>query len=176
MLLRRCGGCSKKRSLRTNTFFAEFSKVSLSTLILAIFYFTQDDPQQRITRALGINASLVSKIVTRLQDVCSIDIMSRPFIPFGGPGTVVKRDESKFNHKAKVKLTRWSLFIHYFLMCFYRQPRSQANSLRFLVGPPQSEGNQRGGSTGSLANHTEFVNCCSTTEGERLPVTHGYSE
>ncbi|XP_068674271.1 uncharacterized protein [Montipora foliosa] len=97
----RCGGCSKKRSLRTNTFFAEFPKVSLSTLLLAIFYFTQDDPQQRITRALGINASLVSKIVRRLQDVCSLDIMSRPFIPFGGPGTVAKCDESKFNHKAK---------------------------------------------------------------------------
>lgn len=84
--------------------------MSLSTLILAIFYFTQDDPEQRITRALGINASLVSKIVKRLQDACSLDIMSRPFIPFGGPGTVVKCDESKFNHKAKVKLTRCSLF------------------------------------------------------------------
>ena len=83
----------------------------LSTLILAIFYFTQDDPEQRITRALGINASLVSKIVKRLQDACSLDIMSRPFIPFGGPGTVVKCHESKFNHKAKVKLTRCSLFL-----------------------------------------------------------------
>ena len=33
----------------------------------------------------------------------SRDLEDRPFTPFGGPGMVVKCDESKFNHKAKVK-------------------------------------------------------------------------
>lgn len=74
----------------------------IATLLLAIFYFTQDDPQQRIVRALGINASLVSKIVRRLQDVCSVDLLNRPVVPFGGPGCVAKCDESKFTHRAKV--------------------------------------------------------------------------
>ena len=46
--------------------------------------------------------SLVSKIFRRLQDVCSVDLQNRPFIPFGGPGTVAKCDESKFNHRPKV--------------------------------------------------------------------------
>ena len=96
------GGVLKKKSLRTNSFFAEFSKVPIATLLLAIFYFTQDDPQQRIVRALGINASLVSKIVRRLQDVCSVDLLNRPVVPFGGPGCVAKCDESKFTHRAKV--------------------------------------------------------------------------
>lgn len=73
----------------------------IATLLLAIFYFTQDDPQQRIVRALGINASLVSKIVRRLQDVCSVDLLNRPVVPFGGPGCVAKCDESKFTHRAK---------------------------------------------------------------------------
>ena len=34
--------------------------------------------------------------------VCSRDLQERPIIPFGGPGTIEKCDESKFNHKAKV--------------------------------------------------------------------------
>ena len=34
--------------------------------------------------------------------MCSIDLQTRPIIPFGGPGAVVNCDESKFNHKAKV--------------------------------------------------------------------------
>ena len=31
-----------------------------------------------------------------------MDLQNRPIIPFGGPGAVVKCDESKFNHKPKV--------------------------------------------------------------------------
>ena len=76
--------------------------MALATLLKAIYYFTQDDAQHRMVRALGINASLTSKICRRLQNVCSVDLQNRPFIPFGGPGTVAKCDESKFNHKPKV--------------------------------------------------------------------------
>jgi len=39
-----------------------------------------------------------------LEDVCSIDIGRNPVIPFGGR-VLVKCDESKFNHKAKVSLS-----------------------------------------------------------------------
>ena len=80
--------------------------MALATLLKVIYYFTQDDPQQRMVRAVGINTSLTSKICRRLQDVCSVDLQIRPFIPFGGPGTVAKCDESKFNHKPKVKLVK----------------------------------------------------------------------
>ena len=76
--------------------------MSLSSLMKVIFYFTQDDPQKRIAQALNLNQSVVSAICRRLQDVCSVDVQNRPFIPFGGPGAVVKCDESKFNHKPKV--------------------------------------------------------------------------
>ena len=102
---RRCSGCSKKRSLRSNTFFAEFPKIALSKLLLAIYYFLQDDPQHRAARALDFKPPLVSKIFRRLQDVCSVDLENRPFIPFGGPGTVAKCDESKFNHRPKVNIS-----------------------------------------------------------------------
>ena len=44
------------------------------------------------------------QIYQRLQDVCSRDLDQRAFIPFGGPGTIVKCDKSKFNHEAKVRL------------------------------------------------------------------------
>lgn len=99
---RRCSGCRKKRSLRSNSFFEEFPKVALGKLLLTIYFFTADDSQRRIARHLGLNPGLVSRICRRLQDVCSRDLQDRPILPFGGPGIVVKCDESKFNHKPKV--------------------------------------------------------------------------
>lgn len=101
---RRCSGCRKKRSLRANSFFEEFPRVSLGKLLLIIYFFTAEDSQRRISRHVGINPNLVSRICRRLQDVCSRDLEDRPIIPFGGPGIVVKCDESKFNHKAKVNI------------------------------------------------------------------------
>lgn len=99
---RRCSGCKKKRSLRTNSFFEEFPRVALGTLLLSIYYFIADDSQRITARRLHVNHGLISNIFRRLQDVCSRDLADRPIIPFGGPGSVVKCDESKFNHKAKV--------------------------------------------------------------------------
>ncbi|XP_078380322.1 male abnormal protein mab-31-like [Oculina patagonica] len=97
----RCSGCQKRRSLRTNSFFSEFPKVPLTKLLMAIYHYSNDDSQRRTAEVLGLNRSMVSKIFRGLQDVCSLDLQRRPIIPFGGPGSVVKCDESKFNHKAK---------------------------------------------------------------------------
>ena len=101
---RRCSGCKKKRSLRTNSFFEEFPRVPLGTLLLTIYHFVSEDSQRQTARRLNLNPGLVSKIYRRLQDVCSRDLDERPFTPFGGPGAAVKCDESKFNHKAKVRM------------------------------------------------------------------------
>lgn len=49
----------------------------------------------------SMNKNLVGRVFCCLEDVCSIDIGRNPVIPFGGR-CVVKCDESKFNHKAKV--------------------------------------------------------------------------
>ena len=76
--------------------------MSLGKLLLTIYFFTVDDSQRRIARHLGLNPNLVSRICRRLQDVCSRDLQDRPILPFGGPGTVVKCDKSKFNNKPKV--------------------------------------------------------------------------
>lgn len=81
----------------------------IGKLLLAIYIFTAEDSQQRISRHLGLNPSLVSRISRKLQDVFSRDLQDRPIVPLGGPGTVVKCDESKFNHKAKVK--RFNFFM-----------------------------------------------------------------
>ena len=99
---RHCSGCTKKRSLLTNSFFEEFPRVALGTLLLSIYYFIADDSQRITVRRLDVNHGLISNIFRRLQDVCSRDLADRPIIPFGSLGSVVKCDESKFNHKAKV--------------------------------------------------------------------------
>lgn len=108
---RRCSGCRKRRSLRANSFFEEYPKVALGKLLLLIYYFTAEDSQRRTALYLSLNPSLVSSIYRRLQDVCSRDLQERPIIPFGGPGTVAKCDESKFNHKSKVTFN--STFLYY---------------------------------------------------------------
>ncbi|KAK2557526.1 hypothetical protein P5673_020277, partial [Acropora cervicornis] len=97
----RCSGCKKRRSLRANSFFGEFPKVSLGAILRVIFSFTQDDSQRRMAENVNLNRNLVSHICRTLQDFCSMDLQYRPVIPFGGAGAVVKCDESKFNHKAK---------------------------------------------------------------------------
>ncbi|KAL9977551.1 hypothetical protein ACROYT_G014968 [Oculina patagonica] len=97
----RCTGCRKKRSLRTNSFFAEFPKIPLGTLLRVMFSFVHEESQRRIAETLNLRRSLVSRIYRRLQDLCSVDLENRSFLPFGGPGAILKCDESKFNHKAK---------------------------------------------------------------------------
>ena len=64
-------------------------------------------------RALEINASWTSKIWRRLQDVCSVDLQIRLFILFGGPGNVVRCDDSKLNHKPKMKVKNTVVLIRH---------------------------------------------------------------
>ena len=63
---------------------------------------------KQTARMLNMNNNFVCTVFQALEDVCSIDIARNPIIPFGG-GCLVKCDESKFNHKAKVR------FFHHFL-------------------------------------------------------------
>ena len=100
--IRRCSGCRKRRSLRTNSFFVEFPKIPLGTLLRIMFSFVHKESQRRIAETLDLHRSLVSRIYRRLQDLCSVDLENRSILPFGGPGAVIKCDESKFNHKSKV--------------------------------------------------------------------------
>ena len=95
-------GAKKRRNLRTNSFFAAFPKLPLATLLMAIFYFTlRQSPAKNSKNSSNKYKHDISNLST-LQHVCSVDIQNRPFTPFGGPGVVVKCDESRFNHKQKV--------------------------------------------------------------------------
>ena len=99
---RSCTVCRKKRSLRSGSFFERFPKISLGELILLIYFWSMDVSRRKTARMLSMNNNLVCKIFRSLEDVCSLDIDNNPFVPFGG-AAVIKCDESKFNHKAKVK-------------------------------------------------------------------------
>lgn len=101
---RRCRGCRKKRSLRTNSFFAQHAKVALGELLLMMYFWSMDQSRKQTSRMMNANNNLVCQVFRSLEDICSTDIARNPFIPFGRR-TAVKCDESKFNHKAKMSST-----------------------------------------------------------------------
>ena len=102
---RRCTTCKQRRSLRTNSFFGEFPKISMGELLLLIYFWSMDVTREKTARMMSVNVNLVCRVFRRLEDACSLDIERNPFIPFGGTA-VIKCDESKFNHKAKVRKKR----------------------------------------------------------------------
>ena len=66
-----------------------------------IYFWSMDQSRKQTSRMMNANNNLVCQVFRSLEDVCSTDIARNPFIPFGGR-SIVKCDESKFNHKAKV--------------------------------------------------------------------------
>ena len=68
---------------------------------MMIYFWSTDQSRKSTASMMSINNNLVCTVFRSLEDVCSADIATNPFIPFGGTA-VVKCDESKFNHKAKV--------------------------------------------------------------------------
>ena len=96
-----CGACKKRRSLQTNSFFAMFPKIPLGELLLLIFFWSVDQSRKQTAIMGSFNKNLVCRDFRSLEDICTLEISRNPFVPFGGT-SVVKCDESKFNHKAKV--------------------------------------------------------------------------
>ena len=92
-----------KRSIRTNSFFAKFPKLPLGQLIMLIYFWSVDLSCKKTLQMLAIANNLVCKVFHALEDICSMDLATNPFLPFPvGGAAVLKCDESKFNHKAKV--------------------------------------------------------------------------
>ena len=74
---RRCSGCRTKRSLTSNSLFEEFPRVSFGKLLFTIYFFSAEDSQRKISKHLILNPNLVSRILRRLQDVCSRDLQKK---------------------------------------------------------------------------------------------------
>ena len=66
-----------------------------------IYLWSTDLSREQTANTMKSNNNLVCRVFRRLEEVCSIEIEKNPIIPFGGT-CLVKCDESKFNHKAKV--------------------------------------------------------------------------
>ena len=82
--------------------FCTIPKISMGELLLLTYFWSMDMTREKTARMMSVNVNLVWRVFWRLEDVCSLDIDRNPFIPFGRTA-VVKCDESKFNHKAKVR-------------------------------------------------------------------------
>ena len=70
----------------SSSFFVGFPKVPLVTLLNVIYYFIQNDSQRRIAQTLNLRASLLSRVCRRPQDVCSMDLQTRPIVTIWWPG------------------------------------------------------------------------------------------
>ncbi|XP_048588792.1 uncharacterized protein LOC116604693 isoform X2 [Nematostella vectensis] len=97
----RCPTCHRRTSVRMGSFFGEFPRIRLATMVEAIHHWAKKIKQKTSAEMLGISERVVGKISSRLRDICAEDLRRRPVIPFGGPGIICEIDESLFNHKAK---------------------------------------------------------------------------
>ena len=70
---------------------------------MILYFWGEDAIHKKLARNFQLSKETVGKVVRMLKQVCATDLRRRPIIPFGGPAYIVKCDESKFNHKAKVK-------------------------------------------------------------------------
>ena len=71
---------------------------------MLIYFWLIGQSRKQTGRMMNMNVNLVGRVFHSLEDVCSIDIGRNPVIPFCGR-VLVKCDESKLNHKAKVSLS-----------------------------------------------------------------------
>ena len=72
-------------------------------MMMILYFWSIDETQTRTSTMMTMNRNLVCAIFRTLEGVGSQDITNNLFIPFGSPA-VMKSDESKFNHKAKVTI------------------------------------------------------------------------
>ena len=86
-----------------------------------IYFWSMDESRKSTARMMSMNNNLVCTVFRSLEDACSADIATNPFIPFGGTA-VVKWDESKFNHKAKIS----------YYTCFWYEIVALSNLVEFF--------------------------------------------
>lgn len=77
---------------------------------MMIYFWSMDQSRKSTARMMSANNNLVCTVFRSLEDVCSADIARNPFIPFRGTA-VIKCDESKFNHKAKVSKYAFAMLL-----------------------------------------------------------------
>ena len=65
-------------------------------------FWSLEVKQTTVVRLLSVGERVVSLVFDQMRSLCSDDLARNPIIPFGGPGTIVQIDESKFRRKPKV--------------------------------------------------------------------------
>lgn len=85
---------------------------------MLMYFWSMDQSRKSTARMMSVNNNLVCTVLRSLEDVCSADIARNPFIPFRGTA-VVKCNESKFNHKAKVSKHAFATMLLLFCQFFF---------------------------------------------------------
>ncbi|XP_028514200.1 uncharacterized protein LOC114574814 [Exaiptasia diaphana] len=134
----------KKEKLTHQQFLC---RISMWEILAIIYFWSEDDQQRKTARKLSIPANFVSRVYRKLEDVCSEDIASYPFYPFGGPNIIVHCDESKFSHKSKYNCGR----------------RSRNNS--WVIGVITTEQKE------TLRTYSQFLKSVNDQEAYYIPMT-----
>ena len=96
---RQCSGYKKYHSLRTETFFSQFS-LSLAVILEVCYRWICDFKQTQILDQVAISKKSLVKLISKLRNQCS-EFLHRTPVKLGGDGVIVQIDESLMRHKPK---------------------------------------------------------------------------
>ena len=86
-------------SVRKGSFFENFS-VSIKSLLIAIFYWSNQMQNKDIIKYLDLNMTVIKKLKKHLISRIKDFYQANPIL-MGGPGKLVQIDETMLNHKVK---------------------------------------------------------------------------
>ena len=101
VLTRKCNRCGLFKSLRTGSFL-EGSRLSLHRHVQFLWKWAHRD-SLRVMFFEGIaSRKVLIKMARKCREMAWQALILHPIPRLGGPGVIIQKDESKFNHKSEV--------------------------------------------------------------------------
>ena len=94
-----CQACGKRNSIRDLTWISR-SKLHLCTIVLFVYMWVKQFPVHMMIESTGIqHKQTIADWMNFCRDICRDKVVRSRKMVIGGPGIVVKIDESKFGKR-----------------------------------------------------------------------------